>query len=67
MPSLSTKMHFLKHTEIYGSSAMIAHAPQDILWPIAVAVRYGVGKRKGDNSEDAYLAISILHKNTRKH
>ena len=32
-PSLSTKRHLFKHTEIYGSSEMIAYAPQDIFNP----------------------------------
>jgi hypothetical protein len=27
-PNLSTKRHLFKHTEIYGSSAMIAYAPE---------------------------------------
>ena len=29
----STKRHLFKHTEIYGSSEMIAYAPQDIFNP----------------------------------
>ena len=41
MPSLSTKMHFLKHTEIYVPSEMIAYAPQDIFQTLPVPVQLG--------------------------
>ncbi len=36
--SLSKKRHLFKHTEIYGSSEMIAYAPQDILRTLSVSV-----------------------------
>ena len=45
-PSLSTKRHFLKHTEIYASSEMIAYAPQDILPSLPVLVRLGICNKK---------------------
>ena len=45
-PSLSTKSHFLKHTEIYVSSEMIAYAPQDIFQTLPVLVRLGICKKE---------------------
>ena len=45
MPSLSTKMHFLKHTEIYVLSEMIAYAPQDIFQTLPVPVRLCIYKK----------------------
>ena len=42
MPSLSTKMHFLKHTEIYVLSEMIAYAPQDIFQTLPIPVRLDI-------------------------
>ena len=36
--SLSEKRHLFKHTEIYGSSEMIAYAPQDILRTLSVSI-----------------------------
>ena len=45
-PSLSTKSHFLKHTEIYVSSEMIAYAPQDIFQTLSVPVRLGICKKR---------------------
>ena len=45
-PSLSTKSHFLKHTEIYVSSEMIAYAPQDIFQILPVPVRFGIWKKE---------------------
>ena len=41
-PSLLPTRHFLKHTEIYISSEMIAYAPQDILPNLPVLVRLGI-------------------------
>ncbi len=41
-PSLSTKRHLFKHTEIYGPSEMIAYAPQDIFQSLSVDERFGI-------------------------
>ena len=45
-PSLSTKRHLFKHTEIYGPSEMIAYAPQDIFNPCLLL--YGCALVKKD-------------------
>ena len=45
--SLSEKRHLFKHTEIYGSSEMIAYAPQDILRTLSVSA-CGVGYFAGE-------------------
>ena len=38
--------HFLKHTEIYVSSEMIAYAPQDILPSLPVLELLGICKNR---------------------
>ena len=56
-PSLSTKRHFLKHTEIYVSSEMIAYAPQDILPTMPVPVRLCIYKKdSGARSEKSFCS-----------
>ena len=45
-PSLSTKRHLFKHTEIYGPSEMIAYAPQDIFQTLPVPVRLCFCKKR---------------------
>ena len=45
-PSLSTKRHLFKHTEIYGPSEMIAYAPQDIFQSLSAPVRLCTCKKK---------------------
>ena len=41
-PSLSTKRHLFKHTEIYGPSEMIAYAPQDIFQSLTMDGWFGI-------------------------
>ena len=56
-PSLSMKRHFLKHTEIYVSSEMIAYAPQDIFQTLSVPVRLCICKKYSypfDKQENSY-------------
>ena len=53
-PSLSTKRHLFKHTEIYGPSEMIAYAPQDIFQTLPVPVRLCICKKK--------IAILLINK-----
>ncbi len=38
-PSLSTKKHLFKHTEIYGQSEMIAYAPEGYFQSLSAPVR----------------------------
>ena len=52
-PSLSTKRHLFKHTEIYGPSAMIAYAPQDILPTLPVSVRMGIDSKNRVAARDS--------------
>ena len=51
-PSLSTKRHLFKHTEIYGPSEMIAYAPQDIFQSLSALVRLCTYKKKDSYSFD---------------
>ena len=51
-PSLSTKKHLFKHTEIYGPSEMIAYAPQDIFNPCLLLYDYALVKKMRPDQND---------------
>ena len=52
-PSLSTKRHLFKHTELYGPSEMIAYTPQDIFQSLSAPIRLCTCKK---------IAIVLINK-----
>ena len=56
-PSLSTKRHLFKHTEIYGPSEMIAYAPQDIFQTLSASVRLRTCKKKMRVTQNVWVTL----------
>ena len=59
-PSLFTKRHLFKHTEIYGPSEMIAYAPQDIFNPCLLL--YGCALVKMDEPDQNDVTPKVKRK-----